>query len=237
VRIALDLDGVLADLAAAFMDVAARLYPAMPVERPPAGEVHCERERPPGLSAEQIDRVWREIRTTPDFWMLLRPIDASALPRLQDLAARRRWEVVFLTCRPDTPGQTVQCQTQRWLAAQGFALPSVVTVTMSRGQVASALALDVVVDDSLANCMDVRSDSQATPLWIATREIAHMQARAKAVGIGVARSIGECLDLLEQLDQPSSHPRPLIERLRSRLGLKRPADWRTELAHRAAQRG
>lgn len=236
-RIALDLDGVLADLPAAFREVAAGLYGAVRVEDPAAPDVHGEREHVLGLSAPQVDRVWREIRSTPDFWMLLQPIDASALPRLQELAVRRRWEVVFLTCRPDTAGHAVQYQTQRWLAAQGFELPSVVTVTLSRGQVALALALDMVVDDSLANCMDVLSDSHAIPLLVRAAEDARVEARAKAVGIGVARSIGECLDLLEQLDQSGDHPPTLIDRLRARLGLQPPADWRTKLARRASGRG
>ena len=46
-------------------------------------------------------------------------------------------------------------------AGQGFTLPSVFVVQGSRGLVADALALDVVIDDRPENCMDVAADSNA----------------------------------------------------------------------------
>ena len=68
---------------------------------------------------------------------------------------RHRWEVFFITQRPFTDGETVQRQTQRWLVAQGFDLPSVLVLRGSRGAAAAALGLDYHVDDRPQNCVDV----------------------------------------------------------------------------------
>jgi hypothetical protein len=46
----------------------------------------------------------------------------------------------------------VQFQTQWWLEQNGFFLPSALTVLGSRGEVANALRLDIVVDDEQMNC-------------------------------------------------------------------------------------
>ena len=68
--------------------------------------------------------------------------------------------------RPKTAGDTVQRQTQRWLVAQGFDLPSVLVLGGSRGAAAGALRLDYHVDDSPQNCLDVIADSRAKTILI-----------------------------------------------------------------------
>ena len=67
-------------------------------------------------------------------------IEPGAVGHLATLARERRWEVIFPTKRPESGGDTVQLQTQRWLEAKGFMLPSVFVVQGSRGLVADALA-------------------------------------------------------------------------------------------------
>ena len=69
------------------------------------------------------------------------------------------WEVFFLTKRPRSAGDSVQFQTQWWIERFGFYLPSVLTVPGSRGDVANALRLDLLVDDQLINCVEVVSAS------------------------------------------------------------------------------
>ena len=53
----------------------------------------------------------------------------------------------------------MQFQTQWWIERFGFYLPSVLTVPGSRGDVANALRLDLLVDDQLINCVEVVSAS------------------------------------------------------------------------------
>jgi len=208
VRIGFDMDGVLADFATAFRNVETRLFGGTPTVAAEAPEVEAQQEEAPaaGGSAGQSpremrrrrDTVWNAIHRTPDFWTTLPPLDPGAVRRIHALMIRHRWEVFFITQRPATEGQTVQRQTQRWLVEQGFDLPSVLVISGSRGAAAGALRLTVHIDDSAQNCLDVVSESRARPLLIVPEPDAVTEASAKRLKIGVARSIGEALDALEQ---------------------------------------
>ena len=195
-----------------------------------AGVEHDANEKTPGLfdeprtahasanqSRRRRDRVWRTIQATPNFWSTLKPIDPRAVRRIHDMMLRHQWEVFFITQRPKTAGDTVQRQTQHWLVEQGFDLPSVLVLAGSRGAAAAALRLDYLVDDSAQNCLDVISDSSARPLLIVPDDDGTIVASARRLGIGTARSIGECLDLLEKAT--AAHRQPgLLQRLSSLVG-------------------
>ena len=101
----------------------------------------------------------------------------------------------------------------------------------SRGKVASALDLDIVVDDRPENCVDVKADSQARAILVLPRADTTpvgpggMDERALHLGIGVVQSVRECLDLLEALKSSDggSHRTTradLMTRLTQRLGLR-----------------
>jgi hypothetical protein len=160
--------------------------------------------------------VWKEIHATKDFWMTLKPHDPGAVRRIHDMMLRHGLEVFFITQRPATLGQTVQRQTQYWLRQQGFDLPSVLVISGSRGAAAGALRLNFHVDDSAQNCLDVVSESRARPLLIVPEPDAVTEASAKRLKIGVARSIGEALDALEQ--RASGAPPGLLNRLSKIVG-------------------
>jgi hypothetical protein len=112
----------------------------------------------------------------------------------------RRWEVIFLTTRPLVAGETVQLQSQRWLKAHGFLLPSVFVVQRSRGRIADALHLDAVVDDRPENCLDVAVESKAKPILIWQADPKLVPPGAKRLGVRVAASITEAVSALEALD-------------------------------------
>lgn len=241
------MDGVLADFEAAFRDVELRLFgddvpppPEQPetraaeeenedtprrrasdkVEQTTTGDGGEADEVPPRvLTRRKIDRVWSAIEATPNFWTTLKPIDPAAVPRIQEMTLRHGWEVFFITQRPKTAGQTVQRQTQRWLVEQGFDWPSVLVMPGSRGKAAGALHLDYLVDDSPKNCVDVISDSRARALLILRERDDHMEASARRLGIGIASSIENCLDILEQATQHRGE-RSMLERLARIVGWK-----------------
>jgi hypothetical protein len=208
IRVGFDMDGVLADFSSAFRDVEKRVLgaaSALPAEAP---EVEARQEEDaagqaaasgasPHDSRRRRDAVWKVIHETPDFWMTLKPHDPLAVRRIHDMMLRRGLEVFFITQRPVTLGHTVQRQTQLWLRQQGFDLPSVLVISGSRGAAAGALRLDYHVDDSPQNCLDVVSDSRARPILIVPEPDAVAENSAKRLRIGVARSIGEALDILE----------------------------------------
>lgn len=226
------MDGVIADFAAAFREVEQRLFgpsSAVSVESP---EVEAAQEEntearlsidpaAPREARRRRDAIWSAIHQTPDFWTTLKPLDPDAVRRIHELTLRHRWEVFFITQRPSTAGQTVQRQSQLWLKQQGFDLPSVLVISGSRGAAAGALRLHYHIDDSPQNCLDIASDSRARPILIVPERDEITENSAKRLRIGVARSVGEALDTLEQIAQGTGTAEPrLLERLSKMVGWK-----------------
>jgi hypothetical protein len=224
-KIGFDMDGVVADFGSAFRDVETRLFGSAGTTR--ADEPGEEEERPAAASEASKSReerrrreaVWREIRATPDFWTTLQPIQSNAVRRIHEMMLAYRWEVFFITQRPATQGDTVQRQTQRWLVAQGFDLPSVLVIAGSRGAAAGALRLDYHVDDLAQNCVDVLSDSSARPILIVPPGDEATARTARRVGIGVAASIDECLHILSEASAAGRDP-GMVARLAALVGWK-----------------
>jgi len=214
-RIGFDMDGVLADFAGAYRAIEARLFgPDEPagIAKPEDVSDGEEGERKTPVPARRRQNaVWSEIRHTPDFWQTLAPLDPAAVPRIHELTLRHQWEPFFITQRPATEGSTVQRQTQQWLVAQGFDLPSVLVINGPRGAAAGALALDYHVDDSPTNCVDVRSDSSARPILILEDDDLVGIASARRLGIGTVPTIGAALDILEQASTVREKPGLLLQ--------------------------
>jgi hypothetical protein len=217
-RIAFDLDGVLADMDSALVLQAEALFGARQTRRrqdpatAPDPAALRETDSAPGdaplpgplrLTIRQQRRLWRRVATIENFWETLQEIEPGAVKRLAAAAARSRWEVIFLTTRPATAGWTAQRQSQRWLVSKGFERPSVFVLQGSRGRVAAALDLDVVVDDRHENCYDVVVDSAARPLLVWRERGQQLPAAFERLGVSVVRTVGECLDVLAQWDAPT----------------------------------
>jgi hypothetical protein len=175
------------------------------------------------LTSRQQSRLWRHVASIDGFWESLKEIEPGVVARLAALATARRWEIIFLTKRPESVGATAQVQTQRWLESKGFALPSVFVVQGSRGRIAAALALDFVVDDRPENCLDVVVDSKARAILVWREDEGHMPAATRRLGIGVVTSVAECLDILMQIDAPGEGRSTIMDRVKRLLGLKEPA--------------
>jgi hypothetical protein len=240
-RVACDLDGTIADMETALQREAARLFgpavslrgvkvpavaepdedddsagdPARVKSAPPTASSGPEK---PGLTSRQMRRLWNHVLKLEDFWQTLSEIEPGSVARLAKLASEHGWEVLFLTQRPASAGRTAQVQSQRWLQAHGFELPSVYVMTGSRGRVADALALDVVIDDRPENCLDVVTDSNARALLVWRDTSIPVPPAAARLGIEPVASIAEALDLLEQTTRTEKSP-GLVDRLRAAIGL------------------
>jgi hypothetical protein len=231
-RVAFDLDGVLADLHGAYARAAKELYPSLDAsalaspstgaspeeESEPSDEVPGAQPKP-RLTRGQASAVWDRLCNVENFWETLDEIERGSIARLWELSTERRWDVIFLTSRPFAPGHTLQRQTQRWLQRCGFALPSVFIVPQSRGQIAQAFQLDVVVDDRPEGCLDVVLESQARAILVWRGEAAAVPASAKRLGIGVVPTVAACLDVLTEADKARDSG-GLVASLRKLLGLK-----------------
>ena len=183
-RIGFDMDGVLADFSSAFREHEVRLFGRRQRPRPTAADAAATAaiprrkksvRRAPGRTRRRSRGARLAGAKTPSGTRskALRTSGRRCgrstrerCGRIHELMLRHRWEVFFITQRPFTEGETVQRQTQRWLVAQGFDLPSVLVLRGSRGAAAAALRLDYHVDDRPQNCIDVTADSKAKTILI-----------------------------------------------------------------------
>ena len=242
-RIAFDLDGVLADMESELVRQAELLFgepmtrrlqergDADPADTGTEGQAAAE-AAPDNLqplirlnmTSRQQRKLWRHVESIENFWQTLEELEPGVIPRLAAMATERRWEIIFLTKRPETVGATAQVQSQLWLQSKGFTLPSVYVVQGSRGRIAAALALDIVVDDRPENCLDIVVDSKARAILVWREDESHLPAAARRLGIGVVKSVGECLDILTELDSPAREQPGVMNRVMRLLGLKEPAN-------------
>ena len=103
------------------------------------------------------------------------------------------------------------------LVAQGFDLPSVIVLRGSRGRAAAALGLDYHVDDRTQNCIDIGADSDAKTILIVAKSQTTSIASARKLGIGIAHSINEALDILDQATLAQTNP-TLLQRIGKMVG-------------------
>lgn len=235
-RIAFDMDGVLADLNRALVREAERLFPELDTrppasppapDAPPADPQALEPDpvevAPPSLAltSRQERTLWASVKSIPNFWETLDETEPGIVARLHDTARARGWEVLFLTSRPRSAGDTVQVQSQRWLESRGFRLPALYVVSTSRGRIAQSLELDVVVDDRPENCLDIALDSKARAILIWRGDQNSVPGSARRLGIGGVGSVAACLDLLIEADSPDpADSGGFVGRLRKLLRLK-----------------
>jgi hypothetical protein len=122
--------------------------------------------------------------------------------------------VAFVTKRPASAGDTVQFQTQWWLEQHGFLMPSVITVPGSRGELANALRLDLIVDDQFINCTEiVGASTTKTVLLLRETEPASLREHALARGIGVVDSLEQAINIIERLHEILPTRRGKLSRL------------------------
>jgi hypothetical protein len=224
-RIAFDLDGTVADMYDALHKEAEKLFGEEALAKarykpPPAPasdgkEPEKEAEQPDGaasameelrLTARQQMQLWDHVKKIENFWTTLPELEPGIIARIAKTAAERRWDVLFITTRPSTAGETTQLQSQRWLDAHGFRYPSVYVVHRSRGRIADALQLDMVVDDRPENCLDVAVESKAKVVLVWHGLLADVPAGAARLGVRAVNSISEALTLAEQYDELRNQP-------------------------------
>jgi len=233
-RVAFDLDGTIADMEGALQREAEKLF-GPNVQLRPAGSDHMEppahvedvaddptkvvsRTEKKVLSGRQLRQLWEHVAATENFWMTLREIEPGSVSLIASMRNNHRLEVMFLTQRPDTAGEITQLQTQRWLEAHGFELPSVFVLRGSRGLAATALQMDVVIDDRPENCLEVVTESKARSLLVWREPIELLPPGAKRLGIEPVASVADALRIIEAMITHAPKP-TFVSRLRSVIGI------------------
>ena len=216
-RVAIDLDGTVADLSRAMHVVATKYFgearAAVPVAATDAPDdtasgasaAPAPADRPSlrdlKLRPSELDALWTEVLRTKNFWTTLDETEPGIVARIADLAAEGRWDVLFITTRPTATGATTQVQSQQWLSAHGFTHPSVYVVKGSRGKVADALGLDAVVDDRFEHCLDVATESKAKAVLVWPGPTEALGPGVAGHGVIITRSIGAAIDQLVDMDR------------------------------------
>lgn len=215
-RIGVDVDGVLADFRSAFRALARSHQPG---ESPGSTRLiqDAQDAQAAPLAAIEVRRLWKVIAHTPNWWLQLKAYEPAEIPRLFALARQNGWEVFFVTKRPKSAGDTVLVQTQWWLERHGFYMPAVVTVPGSRGELANALRLDLVLDDQIDNCAEVISASSAKAvLMLRDPRQEELRELATSRGVGVVPTLQEGLHVMQRLQEVLAERKGRLSRL---------ADW------------
>ena len=234
-RIGFDLDGVLADMETELVHRAELLFgesmtrvleqrSAGDPSEPPSGDLPVDVPDAPAIerlnmTPRQQRRLWKHVASIENFWQTLQETESGVVAKLHALATERRWEIIFLTKRPQSAGAATQLQSQRWLESKGYALPAVYVVQKSRGRIADALGLDIVIDDRPENCLDVVTDSKARSILVWRDRDKQVPGAARRLGIGVVTSVNDCLNVLVEIDSDRGQP-GVMDRVRRMLGLK-----------------
>ena len=205
-RLGIDVDGVVADFRSAFRALAER-------ELGIAGE-----DAESDLTKADIDRLWRTVAGTSNWWLDVPPHEPEQIGRLYARVRQSRWEVFFMTSRPPSAGDSVQLQTQVWLERHGFLLPSVLTAPAgARGELARSLRLDLALDDRIVNCLEITSASNSKAVMVLRNPVeSNARESAEARGVGVVSTLAEGVDAIERLAELLSTRRGRLVRL---------ADW------------
>jgi hypothetical protein len=98
-------------------------------------------------------------------------------------------------------------------------MPSVFVVQGSRGRIADALDLHIVVDDRPENCLDVVVDSKARAILVWRDDEKRLPPATRRLGIGVVKSTAECLDILTAVDSRNDDRPTVMDRVKRLLGL------------------
>lgn len=146
-KIALDIDGVLADFCDAFQNVIRLLYGKDTI---PEGYVPKDWHWSEVLTPEMEKAGFAKLKATKDFWITLKPLpgieDARALTRVPGL------DVYFLTSRALAIGGTIAEQTKFWLYKQGInpsCYAGIIAVTNPglKRQVLEGIGIEAMIDD------------------------------------------------------------------------------------------
>jgi uncharacterized HAD superfamily protein len=159
-KVALDIDGVLADFISPFVQL---------LESRSGSVVDLGTVTDPNfanyplLSRELIRDCIMEVSDDPHFWRRLAPMPTAAEWNALD-ALSREGRLVFVTHRYEREHYSIHDVTCDWLRDQGVSKPVVYFTQSVKSKLVEKLGVKLFVDDRHENCRDVAENTQATVL-------------------------------------------------------------------------
>lgn len=147
-KIAFDIDGVLACFEKNVYLVAQELFPDVM----PENYIPNDWDYTDIFTKKQWNDVWNRIRTIPDFW-LRQPDMPESIQALKEFRLVNKSPIWFITSRLDTGGASARYQTQLWLLQRGLIslkeMDKVIAVSKptEKQKWIEDLGLDVSIDD------------------------------------------------------------------------------------------
>lgn len=157
-RLAIDLDGVVANFTKRYGEIINKLYPgAIPEGYDPPDWDWTDK-----LTPEMTKAAWEEIVRTSQFWLSLDTYPENAQALHAFINAYPSVEVYYVTARAETADYPVLLQTRWWLEQRGLMTynTSIIRVEhgKDKGRVLRALAVDYSVDDNVDNVINSMND-------------------------------------------------------------------------------
>jgi 5'(3')-deoxyribonucleotidase len=159
-KVALDIDGVLADFISPFVQILeARSGAAVDIE----SVTDPNFANYPYLSRELIRECIMEVSDDPRFWRGLAPLPAAAEWEALDLLSRED-RLVFVTHRYEREHYSIHDVTCEWLREHGVTEPVVYFTQNAKSALVDQLGVKLFVDDRHENCRDVAENTAAIVL-------------------------------------------------------------------------
>ena len=121
-RVGFDLDGTVADMYSALQREAEKLFgrdkitkapPKTPTKPAADGEAPNAEDATTNLAMDELHltarqqmQLWDHVKRIENFWSTLPELEPGIIARIAKAAKDRSWEVIFLTTRPSTAGES-----------------------------------------------------------------------------------------------------------------------------------
>lgn len=158
-KIGIDLDGVIANFAYSFTELASHVY-GMRVIEDENQILDWDWSKWYGLDKKRLEKLFEMIDESDIFWMQLKLLpQPEEWNRFKTIFNLQNYDVYFITSRQN--GINIKKQCEQWLEMNGWNNPTVLLSTQKE-LVVKGLELDYFIDDNYNTCVKVKEMNPST---------------------------------------------------------------------------